>query len=433
MHKPIWKLAWPIMLSNISVPLLGLVDTAILGHLDDHSHLAAVAMGASLLTFVLWSFGFLRMGTTALIAHSSGQYESQPTALQYQLSGITHSALGLAACLGAIIYLCSQPLVAWAVEMVAAVDSVTPLAQTFLEIRFFAAPATLMNYVLLGYFIGLGQTKVPLYLLVSSNLANAILDYIMVYHFDLGSAGVAYATNIVEYSQLLVALIIVRPYLAIRIPLSDLKKHWPKLFRLNADLFLRTFLLLLTFAFFMTQGARHSAALLAANSILLNLLMFISNALDGFAVAAESLVGKAFGQKDRAKIWQVVKVSGQWSAGTAVLFSLVLLLFHDGILHLLTSQEDVLTLLAELEWWLIALPLVGFASYWLDGIFIGLGNGRAMRNSLIVATFFCFLPLWWGFQSWSYHGLWLALYGFLCMRAIWLLFKLKSALHNVVH
>lgn len=427
-HKQIWLLAWPIMLSNISVPLLGLVDTAILGHLDNPNHLAAVAMGASLFTFVLWSFGFLRMGTTALIAQQFGKQGNSEQSSAF--TAILQSSMLLGVSIGVVILLVSPLLISFMVWVVDAVDSVSPLAQTYLQIRFMSAPATLMNYALLGLFIGLGNTRVPLILLVSANSLNAILNYCFVYIWHMGSAGVAYASVIVEYLQLFAAVAFAYSYLFKALPFSNLKQYWPELLQLNLNLFIRTLLLLFTLAFFMSRGAQHSAALLSANAILLNLLLFISNALDGFAVAAESLVGRACGKRDPKQVWQVVKDSGKWSLATAVLFSAILFAFNQPILWLLTSQAPVIELLTVLEPWLICLPLAGFASYWLDGVFVGLADGRTMRNSLVFAVLFIYLPLWYVFQSWPYHGLWVAFYGFLLARAFWLLIKLRPAINK---
>ena len=423
-HKTIWALALPIMLSNISVPLLGLVDTAILGHLGDSRYLAAVAMGASLFTFVFWSFAFLRMGTTALVAQNF-QNESR-------LINIMQCALLLASAIGAILFLIAPFFGQALIDLVGAVQHIEPLALEYLLIRFDMAPAVLMNYALLGYFIGMGKTHIPLILLVSCNVVNGILNYVFVYHFDLNSAGVAYASNIAEGLQLLLGTLFLLSSLKIfsRSSLQDFSQHLGHFFSINSQLFIRTLFLLFTFAFFMKQGAMHSDVMLAANAILINLLMFMSNALDGFAIASESMVGKAVALKQHKTIKQIIKISGLWSFLCALLFSLLLLVFHDSILHLLTSQSDVLRLLDSLSIWLILLPLAGFASYWLDGIYIGLAQVRQMRNSILFAVFVLFLPLHYLLQDWAYHGLWLAFFAFLLGRAVWQLWVLAPSLEE---
>jgi len=429
-HQTLWRLALPIMVSNISLPLLGLVDTAILGHLSDNRFLAAVAMGASLFVFVLWSFAFLRMGTTALIAQNAGKHSigSSRTPFNIHENAILHCALLLAALLGFILLLGSPLLISIMLELTAAVDDISPLAEEYLQIRFYFAPVTLINYALLGYFIGLGKTKITLMLLVSTNVLNGLLDYLFVYHLNLNSAGVAYASNISELFQMLWAIYFARTAIFKWQNLQTLKTHFHGFLNLNAQLFIRTFFLLFTFAYFMSVGAQHSAALLSANAILFNLLIFISNALDGFALASESMVGKAYGAGDKLKVKKIIAISGFWSLMCALLFTLILALFHDGILSLLTSQTQVLLLLDQLIYWLIFLPLAGFACYWLDGIYIGLAAAKEMRNSILFAVFILFLPLQFMLQGWSIHGLWFAFFAFLIGRALWQLLKLPATL-----
>ena len=444
-YQTLWRLALPIMISNISLPLLGLVDTAILGHLDDNRYLAAVAMGASLLVFVLWSFAFLRMGTTALVAqHLGAQHlNRQSVSGQPQLQSASHSsfsdmailhcAIFLAFIIGAVLILCSPLLIEVMLTLVSAVDGVTPLTREYLQTRFLVSPITLINYALLGYFIGHGKTKISLILLVSTNILNGLLDYVFVYSFHLNSQGVAWASNLSECFQLILAIYFARDRIFNYQPFQELKKYLASFISLNFHLFVRTFFLLFTFAFFMSKGAQHSAALLSANAILFNLLMFISNGLDGFALASESMVGKAMGARDKIKVKQVVIASGVLSFGSALLFTIILFVAHQEILALLTSQKPVLAILDQLEYWLIFLPLAGFACYWLDGIYIGLGAGKEMRNSLLFAVFVLFLPLQFLLQNWAMHGLWLAFYGFLIGRAFWQLMKLPANINKSVN
>ncbi|WP_283789352.1 MATE family efflux transporter [Bermanella sp. WJH001] len=399
------------MLSNVSVPLLGLVDTAILGHLGDSRYLAAVAMGTSLFTFVFWSFAFLRMGTTAMVA----KHYQQPL----PLNGVLQSAVILAVAIGMGLILLAQPLISLMLNLVDAVADITPLSERYLSIRFYFAPVTLLNYVALGYLIGLGRTQATLVILVCTNILNGVLNYIFVYSFQLNSEGVAYASNIAESTQLLLALYFIKPQLFNTHSFAFAKSFFSGFLKLNIQLFIRTFFLLFAFAFFMSKGAQHSTALLSANAILINLLMFISNALDGFAIASESLVGKALADKNIMRIKRVISASGIWSFMFALGFSFALWIANGPIVNLLTSQEDVLGILDQLHYWLIFLPLAGFACYWLDGIFIGLAAGKAMRDSVLFALFVLFLPLQHFLDQWPIHGLWLALFAFLIGRAIW--------------
>jgi MATE family multidrug resistance protein len=411
------------MLSNISVPLLGLVDTAILGHLDDSRYLAAVAMGTSLFTFVFWSFAFLRMGTTAMVA----KHYQHPL----QLNGVLQSAVLLACSIGLLLMIIANPLIGFMLHIVDAVADITPLSEQYLNIRFYFAPVSLLNYVALGYLIGLGRTRETLVILVITNILNGSLNYGFVYGLNLNSAGVAYASNIAETVQLTLATYFIKPKLFNGPSFAFAKTFFSGFLQLNIQLFIRTFFLLFTFAFFMTKGAQHSTALLSANAILINLLMFISNALDGFAIASESLVGKALADKKLHRIKQVIAASGLWSFIFAIGFSFVLWIANDLIIGLLTSQGDVLVILNQLHYWLIFLPLAGFACYWLDGIFIGLAAGKAMRNSVLFGVFGLFLPLQALLDHWPIHGLWSALFAFLIGRAVWQLVVLPKIMqHN---
>lgn len=410
------------MLSNVSVPLLALVDTAILGHLADSRYLAAVAMGSSLLVMVMWSFSFLRMGSTALIA----RYYNQPI----EVSGILQSALLLAVIIGGVLMLLAPWLIEFMVHLVGAAPDITPLASEYLNIRFYFAPVTLLNYVVLGYFIGKGLTHINLVLLVSTNLLNGLLNYVFVYKLNWFSAGVAWGTNFAELFQLCLGLFFIKEAIIQKQAWPSMRQRFKQFMNLNTQLFIRTFLLLFAFAFFMAQGAQHSAALLSANAILINLLMFMSNALDGFAVASESMVGQSLADKKTKRLKPIILASGLWSLITAIIFTIILAVAHDSIFSLLTNQADVLALLNVLAIWLIFLPMAGFASYWLDGIYIGLANAKQMKNSLVFAVILIFLPLSYVFSFWEFHGLWLAMYGFLISRAFWLMCKLPEIVHN---
>jgi len=411
------------MLSNISVPLLGLVDTAILGHLDDSRYLAAVAMGASLFTFVFWSFAFLRMGTTAMVA----RYFDAPV----ERIAVLQTACILAGLIGITLLLCASPLIQsmlWAVD---AVPDITPLSESYLHVRFYFAPITLLNYVALGYLIGLSRTRDTLVILVSSNIINGVLNYTFVYSLHLNSDGVAWATNIAESVQLLLACTFIKPNLVNHASFAFVKIFYKQFLQLNGHLFIRTFFLLFTFAFFMSKGAQHSSALLSANAILINLLLFISNALDGFAIASESLVGQALAKNNFKKIKHIIYASGIWSFVFACIFSFALWIGNQAILALLTSQNEVREILESLHYWLIFLPIAGFACYWLDGIYIGLAQVKAMRNSVLFSVFILFLPIQFLFENWLYHGLWLAFFSFLFGRAIWQLITLPKIMRTI--
>ena len=440
LQKRILQLAWPIMLSNITVPLLGLVDTAVLGHLEDVSYLGAVALGGQVVTLLLWSFGFLRMGTTSLSAHAMGVAESDMSAS----AGIHHSNIErILQHASLMALLISIPLMLFAFLMLESIIAfiggspvVQALAVEYASIRLMATPAVLMQYVLIGWFIGRGETKVPLLLLIVSNSINALLDIILVYGYGFSSDGVAWATLCADYSAASLGL-----YWAVRtlnrIKRADRKPfHWPSwqelkpLVNINHQLFVRTLCLLSVFIFFTSQGAKQGDLVLAVNAIMLTLLLLISNALDGFAHAAETLVGQSLG----AKKFELLKRS-IWLTGTNALIIALIMVGGfawqgENLLGLLTDQEEVLALAIEYSPWLIFLPLIGCSSYWLDGIFIGMQATAQMRNSMLFAALVVFLPVWFLTQGLGNNGLWLAFYAFLLARSAFMVPAFLTILNN---
>lgn len=418
----IWALAWPIMLSNITVPLLGLVDTAILGHLDDAVHLGAVAVGSQLFILLFWSFSFLRMGTTALTARAAGVYQVKGGAnslvrpLQYSLWLLIPIVL-LVVALGYFLW----PLV---LPLMAEDRDIRDGAMTYLSIRLWSTPAVLAQYVLLGWFIGLGKTRIPLILLTVSNLVNAALNYLLVFHFDMTSNGVALGTVIAEYSSVLLALWFARQHgwkaaaggLGNRPSWQQLKP----LLSINHHLFVRTLVLLSTFAFFTAQGAKQGELILAANAVLISLLLLIANALDGFAHAAEVMVGQSLGARQAGVLQQAIKLTGISSLFMSILLTLIFIGLGDGLFRLLTDNPLLLPVLHEYRYFLFFLPLVGMASYWLDGVFVGAGDSATMRNAMIAAVLLVFYPLCWLLQEHQNWGLWWAFYAFTLARALFM-------------
>jgi MATE family multidrug resistance protein len=316
------------------------------------------------------------------------------------------------------------------VGLIGAAADITPLTTEYLKIRFYFAPVTLINYVVIGYFIGKGLTRINLILLVSTNILNASLNYVFVYKLNWLSAGVAWGSNFAELFQLVLGIFFIQSTIKKSIVQSSawpsMRQRFKQFMNLNLQLFIRTFLLLFAFAFFMAQGAQHSTALLSANAILINLLMLMSNALDGFAVASESMVGQSLADKKYTRLKPIIKASGVWSLITASLFTLLLAISYDHIFALLTSQQDVIILLNTLSLWLIFLPLAGFARFWLEGIYVGLACANQMTKSIVFSLVIIFLPLIYLFSFWEDHGLWLSMYGFLLARAIWLLCQLPT-------
>ena len=418
----VWNLAWPMILSNISVPLLGAVDTAILGHLSSPAYLSGVAIGASVMSMLLWAFGFLRMGTTGLVARSTDGGELWLL-----------RALGLAMVLGLALTLLAWPLLEIIVSWMNASALAAPQAQVYLQIRLVSAPLALANFALLGFFIGRQDARAPLFILLAANLLNIGLDFLLIMGLGLGAKGAALATVSADIFAFVLGLQLLR-----RVDsriwstlIRELRKTdffpwrnatpWLELLRINTDLFLRTCLLLFTLTFFTAQGAAQGDAVLAANAILLQLLMMTSYALDGFAHATEALVGESVARKSAALFSSTVRSAGGWALASATAITFLLVLARPFLLPLFTDIPSVLEQAQKVYWWLCALPLLAVWSYQLDGVFIGAGKSRQMRDTMFVATVLVFFPAWWLTQPWGNHGVWFSLFLWISARSAGLL------------
>jgi len=416
-HRAIWALAWPMILSNISLPLLGLIDTAILGHLDSAIYLGAVAVGSSIITFILWAFAFLRMGTTSLSARAYGANQYQKMRL------LLSQSILLALFLGICITLLLPFGLSIALKLMNPSPDVLIWAESYCQIRLLSAPASLMMYAIVGWLIGQQNTRGPLIILLLTNCINIVLDWLFIIHWDYLSDGAAWATVIAEYCGVLLALYLVNKQLKTMPGKTDKKelfqiKNYFELLKVNRHLFVRTVSLLLVFAFFTSRGAQTNDIVLAANAILLQLVLFISYGLDGFAHAAEALVGKAIGAKDKALFKLTCINTTVWALITAMIFFLICIIFKETIVTSFSHLNPIIETTEKYYWWLCLMPLIGIWSYQLDGIFIGAGKTLAMQNTMVLATFFIFFPLWWSTQDYGNHGLWFSFSVFILARAI---------------
>lgn len=416
-RRRIATLAWPLILSNITVPLLGLVDTAVVGHLPDSRYLGGVTLGATLFSFLFWGFGFLRMGTTGLTAQASGG-EDIDAMLRLLGQGLM-LALGIG-----LILIAAHPLVIpFGLSLFDGSAAVTAEADTYARIRIASAPAVLANYVLIGWFLGRGYSWVTLLLMAINNLANIILDLVFVLGLGMTTAGVALASVMADYMTLsvglLLALLAWRRWQWRRVAgVFDDLAGYRRLLSVNFALFIRTLCLLFAFAFFHAQGARLGDTTLAANAVLLQFVLLASYALDGFAHATESMVGQKIGAADEKGFRHAVGAAVEWSVITAVLLSLGFAAGGEALIALLTGLPEVRQMAADFLPWMIAMPVLAVSSYLLDGIFIGATRTRAMRDTMVLAVVAFYLPVWWLTQSWQNHGLWLAFVSFTVARSL---------------
>jgi MATE family multidrug resistance protein len=416
-NRDVWRIAAPMILSNVSVPLLGMVDTGVVGHLVSPVYLGAVAIGATIVGFLYTGMNFLRMGTTGIAAQRYGADDYD--GLRVSLG----QALIVAQLIALVLLVLQAPLGRLALDLIGAEPDVESFAFEYFSIRIWSAPGTLANYALIGWFLGLQNARVPLLIFLTINLTNIVLDLVFVLGLGMKVDGVALASVIAEYAALLVALAF-----AAR-ELGKHEGHWPlaRLFRVhayaaffsvNANLFVRTLALMFTYFFVTAQGARLGGLVLAANAVLLNLANLTSFALDGIAHAAEALVGKAVGQRDRTSLEESVKLCLKWSLYFAAALSVAYLLGGRFIVHLLTDLPDVrAATMIYLPWFIIS-PLVAVWSFLYDGVYVGATRARAMRDIMIVSTFLVFLPAWYLLQGFGNHGLWAAFTLFLASRGI---------------
>ena len=413
----IWRLSWPVMLSNISQPLLSLVDIAVIGHLPDSRFLAAVAIGTTVFSFIYWSFGFLRMGTTGMTAQLVGANNGSGNRT------LLAQSLILALDIALLLMMFQTPIIELALGLLGPQAEVLPQAQGYAEIRIYGAPAVLCSYVLLGWFVGNQNTKILLVLLVSTNLLNIILDIIAVNVLGMKVEGLAYATVISEYFGLILGLWCCKNMLRSvsgKIAYSQLKKmaSYLPIIKVNRYLFVRTVLLLLAMGFFTAQGAKFGADTLAANAVLMSFVMLIAHVLDGFAHALEALTGKAIGARDFTKFYQLVAAAALLSILVASAFSTLFYLGGHWFIEQLTSIVVVQLIAKEYLPWLVVLPLIAMTSFLLDGVFIGAMQVSLMQNSLLASVFLVFFPVWYLTQSLLNHGLWIALLSLYVARAV---------------
>jgi MATE family multidrug resistance protein len=428
-HRTVLGIAVPIMLANVSTPLLGVVDIAVIGRLPGPSHIGAVALGALVFSFVFWGFGFLRMGTTGLTAQASGAAD------QREVRACLGRALLIAAAVGAGLIALQWPIAALAFAALAGSDAVEGLARDYFTIRIWAAPATLANYALLGWFIGLGRAKTALGLQLVLNLANMALDALFVLALGMGVAGVAAGTLIAEVIAAAVGLAVAWRHLRSvgggwsRAELFD-RSRLARALSVNRDIMIRTLALIGVFTWFTAQGARQGDVTLAANAVLMQFVGVAAYFLDGVAFAAEALVGRAVGAARRAMLIVAMRLTTIWAVAMALAASLAFWALGPLLIDLLTVDPAVRQGARDYLAWAALAPLAGVWSFQLDGIFIGATRSVEMRNAMLF-TLALFLVAWWLLLPLANHGLWAALYVSYAARAVSLLAFLPRLVRGV--
>ncbi|CCN50731.1 DNA-damage-inducible protein F (Multi antimicrobial extrusion protein) [Vibrio nigripulchritudo MADA3029] len=415
LHRQVLWLAIPMVLSNITIPLLGLVDAAVIGHLEHAWYLGGVALGSTMISVAFWLLGFLRMATTGLTAQASGAKNGEELC-RVLMQGLTMAGLF------AFGFLLLHPWISdWVFTFSDASEQVKHYGQQYFAIRAWSAPAALANFVILGWLLGTQNAKAPMWIVIISNLTNIILDVIFVIGLGWKVEGAALASVLADYSGMTLGLFFVFKTwsrLTLPSPLSQLpflKHGMGKFVRLNRDIFLRSLCLQATFSFMTFQGASFGDDVVAANAVLMSFLMMISYGMDGFAYAMEAMVGKAIGAKDERQLKQSLVGTFFWSLIICIGLTFAFALAGSGLISLITDIPIVREHAHIYLPWLIAMPLVSMWCFLLDGIFIGATKGKEMRNSMFVATCSFFL-VFCAFSGLGNHALWMAMLSFMGMR-----------------
>lgn len=426
-HRRVWALAGPMILSNLSVPLVALVDSAVIGHLPHAHQLGAVAVGGSLFSLLAWVMGFLRMGSTGFAAQAAGRGDG--AGLRQVLAQGLLLAVSLAGVLGLLAVPFSEMALAW-MNPSAELNASTV---AFFNTRLLALPATLANYALVGWFLGTQNARAPLVIMLMTNALNIALNLWFVLGLGWGVVGSARASVVAEWVALGAGLVLARPALRAypgHISWAVLRRwaSWRPLLGVNRDIFLRSLVLQGVFFLITVQGARLGDATVAANALLLNGLALIAQALDGLAHAVEALCGHAIGARDRNGLRRGLVVSTGWSLFISLAFALGFMWAGDRFISLQTNIPAVRTAADAYLPYLALLPLIAVWSYLLDGLFIGATRAREMRNAML-ATAVLAAPMAWFTEGLGNHGLWVSFLGFMALRALtlaWLGWRLRQ-------
>lgn len=417
MNKSILRLAIPNIISNITVPLLSMVDMSIVGHLSLEVYIGAIATVSIIFNFMYWSFSFLRMGTSGFTAQAYGAEDNKETAT------ILLRSLLIAFVAGLFIIVFQNVIFDLAFKVIKASSDVRLYAGNYFHIYVWAAPAVLGMYAFSGWFVGMQDARMPMYIAIAVNIINISLSLLFVYVLHMNIEGVALASTIAQVLGFVIAFVIwYFKYKVVRLNLDfERLKHitaYIPFFRVNSDIFLRTMLLIAVTTFFTSSSAKMGNTTLAANALLMQMFTLFSYIMDGFAYSAEALTGRYIGAKRNDVLQKLIKYLFFWGTILAVLFTCIYGLFTDQILQLLTNKVDVIEACKEYQIWVLMIPIVGFSAFLWDGIFIGATASKQMRNSMFVAAA-CFFAIYYSlYGNWGNNALWFAFIVYLGMRGI---------------
>ncbi|MCX6269795.1 MAG: MATE family efflux transporter [Bacteroidetes bacterium] len=426
LNKRILALAIPNVVTNIAIPLLGMVDMGLMGHLGSAVYIGAIAVGTTIFNFIFWSFGFLRMGTSGFTAQAYGRRNLEESMMTL------YRALFLGFSAGLMLILLQMPIDWLAFSLIHGSKEVETLARQYFYIRIYAAPPTLCLYAFTGWYIGMQNARIPMTVSISVNILNILFSLCFIFLLGMKTRGIALANVFSQYAGIFLAtaffLIYYRKLLKYKPILKLGTRNFWKFLSVNKDIFIRTLCLIFVGSFFTAKSASSGDAILAVNSLLFQLFYFFSYFIDGFAYAAEALVGKYKGAGNSFQLVRVIRRLFFWGMIISLVFTIIYSLAGHWVLSLLTNNLIVLTDAGPYLFWLGLVPLITFSAFLWDGIYVGATASRAMRNSMIVAAFLVFLPAWYLFKGiLGNHGLWLAMMLFMGTRGVLLTWFSKRA------
>lgn len=433
MNREILRLAIPNIISNITIPLLGLVDMILMGHLSSASYIGAIALGGTIFSVLYSFFSFLRAGTTGFTAQALGS--NNKTEIIYSL----YRSLCIGIPIIILILSLQIPIAKISNILLDGSNEVKSLAIEYFYVRIWAAPANILLYCLNGWFVGMQNTKIPMLIAILINIMNIILSIFFVIILKQNVTGVALGTVIAQYCGLTLAIILlIKRYKSyfIRIERSILLdfgkiKHF---FKVNTDLMIRSFLLIISIAFFTNQSAKLGDNILAINMIILQSFYIFSYFTDGFAYAGEALVGKFIGSNDRNKLVRSINLLLVWGFSISIPFTILYALFPATFVKIISTNPNILLEIKPYYIYMIVIPIITFAAFIWDGIYIGATASKAIRNTMIISSVFVFLPSWYFLTPrFENHGLWIAFLCFMITRSIVMTFMAKKNIIQLVN
>ena len=427
MNRKILQLAIPSIVSNITVPLLGLVDVAIVGHLGSASYIGAIAVGGMLFNMIYWIFGFLRKGTRGMTAQAYGKRDLTEV-VRTLLRAV---GVGLLISLG--LWILQSPILRGAFVLIDATEEVKRWASLYFNICIWGAPAILGLYGFAGWFIGMQNSRFPMFIAITQNIVNIAASLCFVFVLGMKVEGVALGTLIAQYAGLFMAFALWLKYYGRLKAYIDWNGLWGgeemrRFFSVNSDIFFRTLCLVAVTTFFTSTGARQGDVILAVNTLLMQLFTLFSYIMDGFAYAGEALAGRFIGAKNDVGLRRCIRLLFLWGIGLSLSFTILYAFLGRDFLGLLTNDTSVIEASGDYFYWVLAIPLCGFSAFLWDGIFIGATATRQMLYSMLVASATFFIIYYLFYRSMGNHALWMAFLGYLSLRGgmQWILWRYRK-------